>query len=205
MMDTNQQPKPPGSAGTQGVSSLKKTAADATTTAKEHIEHAGDELRAQASRGVDAAKETIVEQSTMAKDTTAGELSRTARALHDAASKLDGDDHGRSHVPQSLLREAADGLDELAQSLQGRSVGEMVGDLSAFGRKNPVAFMGAAALAGFALGRFARASERHAAPADYPAPQSQPTPGATRQPPVATASGAATKPFPAATGGTTHG
>lgn len=34
MMDTNQQPKPPGSAGTQGVSSLKKTAADATTTAR---------------------------------------------------------------------------------------------------------------------------------------------------------------------------
>ena len=34
----------------------------------------------------------------------------------------------------------------------------MAADLSAFGRQNPVAYLGGAALVGFALARFARAS-----------------------------------------------
>lgn len=208
MMDTNQQPKPTGSAGTQGVSGLKKTAADATATAREHVERAGEELRARAGHAVDTAKESIVAESTVAKDTTASELSRTARALHRAAGDLGTDGSGRSHVPQSLLNEAANGLDELARSLQGKSVGEMVGDLSAFGRRNPVAFMGAAALAGFALGRFARASERPAPPAGHATPRTEPTIGAAHFPGAAPSPASAAKPMLGRTptlGGTTHG
>ncbi len=207
-MDQNQQPKPPGSAEKQGIDNLKRTAADATATAREHVQHAGEELRTRATQALDTARESIVEESAAAKDTTAGELSRTARALHDAAGNLDGDESGRSQVPQSLLREAANGLDELAQSLQGRTVGEMVGDLSDFGRRNPMAFMGAAALAGFALGRFARASERPATAAGYPTARPEPSLGATHRAPTPTPPTPAAKPFPASTppiGGTTHG
>jgi hypothetical protein len=40
---------------------------------------------------------------------------------------------------------------------------ELIGDLADFGRRNPPAFLGAAALAGFALARFGIASERSSA------------------------------------------
>lgn len=207
-MDQNQQPKPAGSAEKQGFDNLKKTAEDATATARQHVQNASEDLRDRATRAMDTARDTIVDESTAAKDTTAGELSRTARALHDAADNLDTDESGRSPVPQSLLHEAANGLDELAHSLQGRSVGEMVGDLSDFGRRNPVAFMGAAALAGFALGRFARASERPATPTGQPAPRAERTIGTPHFPGAAPAPASAAKPMVGRTpnlGGTTHG
>ncbi|MEZ5866295.1 MAG: hypothetical protein R3D25_20265 [Geminicoccaceae bacterium] len=208
MMDTNQQPKPPGSAETQGVAGLKQTAADATATAREHVERAGEELRARASHAIETAGESLVAESTAAKDTTASELSRTARALHSAAGDLDAGGPGQSQVPQSLLREAANGLDELARSLHGRSVGEMVGDLSAFGRQNPVAFMGGAALVGFALGRFARASERPVAAADHAARRRERAIGTAHQAPAASPAVPAAKPMVGRTppvGGATHG
>ena len=59
---------------------------------------------------------------------------------------------------QDLLREAADGLKQIAHAVEGKSIGTMVGELSEFGRQNPVAYLGGAALVGFALARFARAS-----------------------------------------------
>ncbi len=162
-MEQNQPPKPAGATGTKGVSDLKRTAEEAATTAKEHAVRAGEELRAAAGEQMEAAKETVARQSAAAKDTTASEMSRTASALRKAAEDLEADQAGKSRVPQSLLREAANGLGELSRTLEGKSVGEMIGDISEFGRRNPVAFMGAAALAGFALGRFARASEPDAA------------------------------------------
>ena len=166
-MDQNQPTKPPTSRGTEGVAGLKRDVEDAATTAREHVVRAGEELRTLASEQVAAAKETIVQQSAAAKDTTANELSRTAKALQGAANDLASGEEGRSSVPQSLMREAANGLSELSRALEGKSVGQMVGDVSTFGRRNPVAFMGAAALAGFALGRFARASERPAPSSDF--------------------------------------
>lgn len=166
-MDQNQPTKPPTSRGAEGVAGLKKDVEDAAATAREHAARAGEELRTLASEQVAAAKDSIVQQSAAAKDTTANELSRTAKALEDAADDLAADQEGRSSVPQSLLREAANGLSELSRALEGKSVGQMVGDVSTFGRRNPVAFMGAAALAGFALGRFARASERPASSSDF--------------------------------------
>ena len=63
-----------------------------------------------------------------------------------------------SPFQQDLLREAADGLKQIAHAVEGKSIGTMAGELSEFGRQNPVAYLGGAALVGFALARFARAS-----------------------------------------------
>ena len=45
----------------------------------------------------------------------------------------------------------------------------MAGELSEFGRQNPVAYLGGAALVGFALARFARASTPAGTTASFPA------------------------------------
>ena len=45
--------------------------------------------------------------------------------------------------------------------MRDKDLGEVAGDVSDFARRNPLAFLGGAALLGFAGTRIARASERH--------------------------------------------
>jgi hypothetical protein len=141
----------------------QETAGSAATTQgelKERLREAGAEVGARAEGLKETARSTIEEARTAATEKTeaakgqaAEEISRTARGLAAAADELEG-----SPLQQDLLREASEGLKQIAQAVQGKSVGELAGDLSDFGRRNPVAFLGGAALAGFALGRFARAA-----------------------------------------------
>jgi ElaB/YqjD/DUF883 family membrane-anchored ribosome-binding protein len=128
---------------------LGQKAQDAKTVAQER----GAELREQARSGLHDARTAVEERSERAKHSAADEIDKTAHGLETAADELEG-----SPVQQDLLREAADGLKQLSQAMHGKSLGTMVGDLSDFGRRNPLAFIGGAALAGFAMARFARAS-----------------------------------------------
>ena len=66
---------------------------------------------------------------------------------------------------QDLLREAAGGLRQIAEAVEGKSIGTLAGDLTELSRQNPIAFLGGAALVGFALARFARASTPVGTPA----------------------------------------
>ena len=132
---------------------IVETARDVGAAAKERL---GD-LRDTAQSSIDDAKAAAADKTEAVKGRTADEISRTAEGLEAAAKEMDG-----SPLQQDLLREAADGLKHIAQAVQGKSIGAMVGDLSEFGRQNPLAYLGGAALAGFALARFARASKPEA-------------------------------------------
>jgi hypothetical protein len=143
----------------------------ATTTSTPAVREAGDELSATAGAAraavqeragqlgevarssLDDARSAVAEQSAAVKDQAVDEIARTARGLEAAAQELEG-----SPLQQELLREASDGLKQISRAVSGKSVGAIVEDLSDFGRHNPVAYLGGAALAGFALARFARAS-----------------------------------------------
>jgi hypothetical protein len=143
----------------QALQDIKQTAGDAAAAGKERF--AG--LREAAQSGLDEARSAAADTSEKAKATAAGEISRTAEGLEAAARELEGS-------PQhELLQEAADGLKQIARAVEGRSIGELAGELSDFGRRNPLAFLGGAAFAGFALARFARASAPEPGLAD-PAP-----------------------------------
>ena len=111
------------------------------------------DLRDAALSSLDEAKSTATEKAGEAKAQAADEIARTARGLEAAADEMEG-----SPLQQDLLREAADGLKQIAHAVEGKSIGTMAADLSEFGRQNPVAYLGGAALVGFALARFARAS-----------------------------------------------
>jgi hypothetical protein len=117
---------------------------------------AGDatsELAAGARSALAEAGDVATEKSTEMKDAAAGEIARTAKGLEAAAAELEG-----APLQQDLLQEAADGLKQISQAIEGKSIGALAGELSDFGRRNPLAYLGGAALAGFALARFARAS-----------------------------------------------
>ncbi len=145
---------------------LTETAREAGSVAQQRAAEMQETLRATVSDATAAAGE----KTEAAKDQAADEISRTARGLGAAADELDD-----APFQQELLREAADGLKQLAQTVQGKSIGELVGDLEDFGRQNPLGYLGGAALAGFALARFARAS----APTEgtSPAPAAWPSAG----------------------------
>ena len=128
---------------------LAQTARVVGSAARESLH----DLRDAAQSGLEDVKSTAADKTDEVKGQTADEIARTARGLEAAANEMEG-----SSLQQDLLREAADGLKHIAQAIQGKSVGAMVGDLSEFGRQNPLAYLGGAALVGFALARFARAS-----------------------------------------------
>jgi hypothetical protein len=136
---------PEGGARTEGAQSLSEVG----ERAKEVVRAKAEEAKA----GLGEARHAAERQAEATIDHAAEEVSRTARALEDAASGMEGG------TPQTLLREASRGLTRFADTMRGRSMSELVGEVSDFGRRNPAAFLGAAALAGFALARFGVASE----------------------------------------------
>jgi ElaB/YqjD/DUF883 family membrane-anchored ribosome-binding protein len=58
----------------------------------------------------------------------------------------------------SILNQAGEAVEDATNRLRERSIPDMVDDVSAFARRNPLLFLGGAALAGFAAARFLSAS-----------------------------------------------
>lgn len=137
----------------------------ATDKIRETAAETGAAAKKAASDAAMAAKDEAVTRADAAKDGVAGEMKSTADALRHAANDVrDGSPQGAAF---SYL---ADSLAEVADSVKDRSVTDMVGEVSSFARRNPIAFLGGAALLGFAATRFAKAQTPVASPA-YHAPQ----------------------------------
>lgn len=111
-----------------------------------------DEVREQVREGVAYARDEAERQAREGVHYGSDQIGRTASALRSAAEDLEGTFQGE------ILRHAADGLQGLADDIRDKSIGEIIGDVAAYARRHPVTYLGGAALAGFALARFARAS-----------------------------------------------
>lgn len=98
-------------------------------------------------------RDRVMDEAESAKQGLAGQVSETAAALDAAAGQF-----GEQSVQGDLFRGAARGLNSLSQALEGNSMSGLASNLTDFGRRNPAVFLGGAALAGFALARFAQAS-----------------------------------------------
>ncbi len=153
---TSTTPTPATGSSTTGSGSdrLKHTAEEARDNLSRSAREGGEHLRDTARETAENARRRAVASGENAKDNAADEIGRTADALETAAGEVDD-----GSVQQQLLREAADGLTRISGAMKGKDLGDIVGDISQFGREHPAAFLGGAALAGFALARFARASE----------------------------------------------
>lgn len=162
-----------------GADGLRRTAEEARDAAGERL----DSVRRKAWETAGEARHQVEEEAERGKRAGAGEVHRWASALDRAASEL-----GRDSAQGELVHKAAESLDDIARSIEGRSIGQMVDAVSEFGRRNPAAFIGGAMLAGFALSRFATASrpEPEPEPRGYrpspPAPASRPTAPSTSAP-----------------------
>ncbi|MBT8416299.1 MAG: hypothetical protein KJO42_02580 [Silicimonas sp.] len=136
----------PGGQGTRSsdTKAAASAAEDLAKDAKDKAGEVGENIRDEARYRAEAAKEGV-----------ADELSGISSALRKASSDL------RDGSPQErTFGAAANALADVADTVRGKDLGEMVDDLSDFARRNPVAFLGGAALLGFAGVRMAKASRR---------------------------------------------
>ncbi|GGB30528.1 hypothetical protein [Allosediminivita pacifica] len=120
---------------------------------KRSAERLGEDARGAAEQVSARAQKEAMEQAERAKGGAASEMSGIASALRTAAQEM------RSGSPQErTFGQVAESLAGASDALRDRDLGELAGDVSAFARRNPLGFLGGAALAGFAATRFAQAT-----------------------------------------------
>ncbi|MDJ0388457.1 hypothetical protein QMO56_10050 [Roseomonas sp. E05] len=128
-------------------------------TARNLRNEAGETLQAVRAEGEDlatVARDKVEQVAEEQKEAGAEQGHHLAEAVRRVADDLeDASPEIARHV-----RSAAESVDSLATALRERSVGDLVGQVNTFAHRQPVAFFGAAMVAGFALTRFARSSAR---------------------------------------------
>lgn len=118
---------------------------------------AGDarELGHKAHEKIDEAANKAKSFAASQKDLAASQINGVASAVSKVADELEGSDQ------QGIARYARDlasGLSNVGKQIESRDIDDLMGTAQDFGRNQPVAFLGAAALAGFVASRFALAS-----------------------------------------------
>lgn len=118
---------------------------DLTQTVKEHASDLGAQART-------AAEREIAAQAEKAKHAAASQIEDAAKAADAAAAEFD------PNSPQvQAVHRVADSIEEAALRLRGADINELTQRTTEFARRNPVLFLGGAAIAGFALARFMNA------------------------------------------------
>jgi len=83
-------------------------------------------------------------------------LEHVSKAVRHVANDLG--QTGETAAVAGYVRDIAGGIDRLSETLRNNSVDQLVGMAQDFGRRQPLALLGAAAVAGFAASRFIMAS-----------------------------------------------
>lgn len=131
----------------------KETAAAAVDMAAEAGRSAKAEISAQASETMKTVRDAASERADDAREAIVGVGDRLAETLHDQAGHSEG-------MSSRVLGGLADGLSHATDGLRGRSFGDLLSDAQGYARRHPGAFAVGAAVAGFALARFLRSSDR---------------------------------------------
>lgn len=118
--------------------------------AKEDLQQVREVAEGHAQTAMDKSAEFATEQ----KNFVARQLGSVASALEKVGEELGNENQTMGHYARDLGSSARN----LADSIKDRDLGEVASLAEDFGRRQPVAFLGLAALAGFAASRFVTAS-----------------------------------------------
>lgn len=172
-----------------------KPAEEARNRLRENAEAAGETVKGEAQQAFAQARDKAVEKADEGRERVSGAAERLARAFDDAASDMAANGPARPALEQAAAgaRRAADLIDE-------RDIGDLVDATDRFARRNPGLFLGAAALTGFALARFAtaRPDPGFGDPAFDPVPAEPPAPTVPMAAPTYPAEPVSPTPTPAA-------
>jgi hypothetical protein len=150
---------PAGAPTSQPATTTDTGAADAARSTVNEIVEAGKEKAAELKHKVHAATEHAKEQvrsaATHQKDAAARQMDGFAHALMAAADDLRG--RGQDFAAE-YVREAASGLERASSAVRERDLDEIMANVEDFARRQPVAFLGGAVVAGFGIARLMRSS-----------------------------------------------
>jgi len=130
----------------------KSLASDVALEAKDQASNLADQAKAQVAQTAEKVKGMAAEQ----KDLLAGHIGGLAASMSRVADDLDQNNDASAHYARLI----ADNAEKLSTTIHDNDVDQILEIAQNFGRKQPAAFMGAAALLGFAASRFLMASAK---------------------------------------------
>lgn len=117
---------------------------------------AAEKVKSAAKEAAQTVKEEAHAQAVGAKDNVAGEVKSIASALRTASNDM------RDGSPQErAMGQIAETLADVSDSIRDQDLGEMATTAISFARRNPLVFLGGAALLGFTAARFVKSSGEH--------------------------------------------
>jgi hypothetical protein len=133
----------------------RKGASRVAGTATDQVRAVTGEARAQAGAMAGDLRTRVTEEAE-------SQTRRGAQVMRQWADDLSGlaDNADRDSPARSLVTQAADRGHRAADYLDSRGVGGLVDDLQHFARRRPGAFLGGAVVAGFTVGRLAKAGSK---------------------------------------------
>jgi|GEM_PF-1755160 len=135
----------------------RMAAGEAASSVKQEATATAENLKQEGAALLDTAKDRVEGLAEDTKQAGAERAQGLARAIHRAAEELERD----SPQIARLVHDAAGSVDEVARAIRERNPRDMLRSAEDFARRQPLAFAGIAALAGFAVARFARSSAEH--------------------------------------------
>ena len=130
---------------------VRKTAESVMETGHEAFDAAKFSVTDASAAAGAATRDDAEARAEAVKDMIPGEGQRLAKGLRAAAAG-----QGKDDLHNQLLDTVATSVSDLSEGLRGRSFGALLDEVDGFARRNPGAFVAAAALAGFVLAGFAR-------------------------------------------------
>lgn len=122
-----------------------------TSDLKESVRSHAADLGTQAKA---AATQEAVAQADRVKDTAAGKVEAAANVADAAAGELDP-----SSPQAQAMQQVADHIEGVAQGLRNADIRDIAVQATDLARRNPMLFIGGAAIAGFAVARFLKARD----------------------------------------------
>jgi ElaB/YqjD/DUF883 family membrane-anchored ribosome-binding protein len=149
---------PPHSGGPNPPATNQAQLGDLKDKVAEDLSAARETIKEGAEAAVVTVKDTVSEQTNFA----ARQVGGIATALQKVGSELEKSD--QSEVGR-YAKQIGNSVQSFAKQMAGRDLGEVATMAEDFGRKQPLAFLGIAALAGLAASRFLTASANRSASA----------------------------------------
>jgi hypothetical protein len=142
---------------------LKEDAGAAMEAAKHEFSAVKAEAEAQAGAVVEQAKAEIGKAAEKAKGIASEQkefVSHQIESVAEAVNKVAGELEANNATTATYARTLADTVNSFSETIKNKDVDELFAMIEDFGRRQPVAFMGAAALMGFAASRFVMATAK---------------------------------------------
>lgn len=153
-----------------------RASTDTKTAQVDLRQQAKDDARAVQDLAKDQMREARHSAEDMAeqqKGYAAHQVAGVADAMQRVGADLEG---GDNREVGRMARQLGETMHRFADDIEGRSMGEIAGMAEDFGRRQPLAFLGLAAIAGLAASRFVSASASRQTGGRPPVSQPQPTP-----------------------------